>query len=129
MRNRCTNFNYSGYKDYGGRGITVCERWMKFENFLEDMGEPPTKGHTLDRKNNDRGYCKSNCRWATKKQQMRNKRNNRLLTYKGKTQCMTDWASQYGMNKNTLRSRIVEMNWSIEKALTSPVRKRKKRSK
>ena len=129
MKNRCINFNYSGYKDYGGRGITVCERWMKFENFLEDMGEPPTKNHTLDRKNNNKGYCKLNCRWATKDQQMRNKRNNIFLTHKGKTQCMTNWANQYGINKNTLQYRIGKLNWPTEKALITSVRKREKRSK
>jgi hypothetical protein len=74
MVQRCTNPNdRRRWENYGGRGITVCERWLKFENFLADMGERP-KGLTLDRKNNDKGYSKANCRWATRSEQMRNRR-------------------------------------------------------
>ncbi len=75
MKERCFNPNNKRYKDYGGRGITVCPRWLKFENFFEDMGDRP-QGKTLDRKNNDKGYCKSNCRYATPTEQNNNKRNN-----------------------------------------------------
>lgn len=73
MIQRCTNPRSTGWKDYGGRGITVCERWRKFENFLADMGERPC-GMTLDRIKNDQCYCKDNCRWATRKQQLENQR-------------------------------------------------------
>jgi hypothetical protein len=73
MRNRCNNPRAPRYKDYGGRGIAVCKRWDKFQNFLADMGERPP-GTTLDRKNNDRGYSKRNCRWATPAEQSSNKR-------------------------------------------------------
>jgi len=81
MIQRCTNPKCRRYKDYGGRGITVCTRWLKFENFYADMGECPP-GMTLERKDNNKGYYKANCRWATNKEQGNNKRNNRLLTYK-----------------------------------------------
>lgn len=74
MKRRCNNPNSSRYKDYGGRGITVCERWMVVENFLTDMGERPTIEHSLDRKNNEGNYEPSNCRWATHEEQNQNQR-------------------------------------------------------
>lgn len=122
MTRRCTNQNFKQYKDYGGRGIKICKRWRKFPNFLKDMGEPPTKQHTLDRINNNGNYCKSNCRWVTRKIQARNKRNNRIETYNGKTQCLTDWAKEFNINKETLRNRVVNLGWSIKKALITPIK-------
>lgn len=77
MLNRCNNQNNAAYKRYGGRGITVCETWLKFENFLQDMGEP-NLNESIDRINNDKGYYKENCRWATAKTQNRNKSNTKL---------------------------------------------------
>ena len=121
MIQRCTNPNDTRYKDYGGRGIKVCKRWMRFENFLVDMGYPPTEKHSLDRINNNLGYSKCNCRWASKIQQMRNKRNNHNETFNGKTQCLTAWAEEVGMNPSTLVHRV-NQGWSIEKALMTPVR-------
>lgn len=73
MKQRCTNPKHRAYKDYGGRGITICDSWMKFDNFLRDMGERP-EGMTLDRIDNSKGYCKENCRWATGYEQGWNKR-------------------------------------------------------
>lgn len=118
MLNRCQNPNFSKFKDYGGRGITVCERWQKFENFLTDMGERP-HGKTLDRKDNDKGYFKENCRWADWFEQANNRRNNVLLTHNGKTQSVIQWAKEMGISQKRIYCRI-SSGWSVEKALTTP---------
>ena len=123
MFTRCNNINIPGYKNYGGRGIKICKQWSKFENFLKDMGEPPTKDHMLERIDNNRGYSKKNCKWGTRKEQNRNKRNIIMITFGGKTQCLKDWASELKINYYTLINRINRYNWSIEKAFSSPPRK------
>lgn len=121
MIQRCTNLKHNCYKDYGGRGIQVCKRWRKFENFLEDMGIPEN-GLTLDRIDNNGNYCKENCSWVTSKQNNRNKRNNHLETYREKTQCLMEWAEEFSINYNTLYKRLC-LGWSIAKALTTPIKK------
>jgi hypothetical protein len=119
MKKRCFSKTSPDYHRYGGRGITVCERWRdSFENFLADMGQPPSPAHTLDRKENNGNYEPSNCRWVVRKIQNRNKRTTRLLTYGGKTQCLVDWANELGINPSSLSSRL-EDGWPIEKALTA----------
>lgn len=115
---RCTNKNYYQYKNYGGRGITVCEEWRDFTVFLRDMGERP-KGKELDRIDNDLGYSVSNCRWATHTQNNRNKRNNRLVTYKGETRCAREWAEKLGIDYHTLQYRLNK--WSVKDAFERPV--------
>lgn len=120
MIQRCLNENHPKYKDWGGRGIKVCPEWLGangFENFFDDMGERP-EGKTLDRIENDKGYCKSNCRYATPKQQSNNRRSNHLLTYGGKTQTITRWAEELCINPSTLKMRIYS-GWSIERALST----------
>lgn len=127
MQQRCANPNCKDYKNYGGRGIKICKRWMcenGFIHFLEDMGEAP-KGLQIDRINNNKNYCKSNCRWATRKQQNRNVRSNRLKTYEGKTQCIAAWAEEYNIPSNTLWMRLYKYNWLAEKAFKTPVKTKK----
>ena len=116
MKGRCLNPKIKDYHNYGGRGIVICKRWMKFENFLEDMGEVP-KGLTLERMNNEGNYEPSNCKWATRKEQTRNTRQNRFIKFDGKSHILTDWAKIIGIERSTLAARI-KKGWSIEESLT-----------
>lgn len=104
MKSRCENVNETGYQNYGGRGIRVCERWHTFENFLEDMGERP-KGMFIDRKDNDGDYCKENCKWATRTEQNNNRRNNIIITYNNKKLTLGQWATELGIQYCTLKTR------------------------
>lgn len=107
MNQRCHNEKSSGWKDYGGRGIFVCERWREsFENFYEDMGACPSKSHSIDREDNSEGYFPGNCKWSTKTQQARNMRSNHNITHNGLTLTVTEWAEKTGVNKQTIYSRI-----------------------
>ena len=117
MMMRCYHPSSHKYPRYGGRGISVCDRWHDFDRFLEDMGPRPA-GCTLDRVNNDGDYCPENCRWADAIIQNRNRSDNRLISFRGRTQCLTAWAEEIGLNRTTLRKRI-DMGWPIEKALTT----------
>ena len=121
MRQRCNNSNHPDFKNYGGRGITVCKSWGQFKNFLADMGErmPPM---TLDRIDNNGNYEKNNCRWATRKEQGRNTRNNHIIKFNGREQPLVVWAEEYGIKEKTLRSRF-KRKWSVKKSLTTPVHK------
>lgn len=110
------------FKDYGSRGISVCERWREsFARFCEDMGPRP-KGTSIDRIDNNGNYEPANCRWATAKEQQRNRRSNVHITFNGRTQVMSAWAEEMGMNQLVLQGRI-RKGWSIERALTAPLRK------
>jgi hypothetical protein len=114
---RCYNPKHNAYNRYGGRGIKVCDRWLEsYENFLLDMGERPI-GMYLDRIDNNGDYTPENCRWATPKEQARNKRNNHLLTYNGETRCLAEWAEITGIHPQTLINRI-RNGWDVPKALT-----------
>ena len=104
MRDRCNNPNNKTYSYYGGRGIKVCKRWNNYGVFLSDMGPQP-KGFSLDRINPDLGYKPSNCRWASKTRQSRNRRDSIMLTYKGVTKQLNDWAEHLGMPYTTLKYR------------------------
>lgn len=119
MMMRCTNPNNSAYHRYGGRGITVCESWKTFSNFYADMGDPP-EGMSLDRINNDGNYEPSNCRWATDKQQSRNRRTSHFYTVGDKTATIAEWAEFKGMPPRQLRLRIITKNLTMEQALAMP---------
>lgn len=120
MLQRCNNQSNKRFKSYGGRGITVCDEWIKFENFYKDMGDRPSDSHSIDRKDNNKGYNKDNCRWATPLEQSRNRRSNVNLTFNGKTQCLAGWEDDLGIKQDTLYKRILH-GWSVEKALTTAV--------
>jgi len=122
MIQRCNNPNYTHYDRYGGRGITVCDRWLDFTNFLADMGERPN-GLTLDRVDNDDGYSPKNCRRATRKEQSNN-RSECFYTLKGATKSWADWFKHYNIKRSTFDQRVYVYKWSIIKALTTPVGKR-----
>jgi hypothetical protein len=117
MRNRCERPNNTAYKNYGGRGITVCERWRSFESFFADMGQPPPK-HTLERRENDKGYYPDNCYWATRDTQGANKRNNRSLTAGGLTLHLAEWERRVG-GSGTVSARL-KRGWDIERACLTP---------
>lgn len=124
MLARCRNESHRAYSRYGGRGIKVCERWLKFETFLADMGEMPPN-RELDRyPDNDGDYEPSNCRWATRKEQCRNYGRNVNITVDGKTMCMAEWAETLGVSPVSIWKRINYQNMSPEEAVTKPFRKR-----
>lgn len=122
MMRRCYVKADEAYRNYGGRGIRVCKRWHDPAKFIQDIGEKPTKAHSLDRKDNNKGYSPSNWRWATRSQQTQNTRVSRFVTYKGKRLLLKEWAQLYGINEGTLRTRIDELQWPLEKAFTFYVR-------
>jgi len=108
----------SVHKNYGGRGIKVCNRWKNFQKFLEDMGECP-KGKTIDRIDNKGNYELENCKWSTPKEQANNRRSNTILEYKGKKRTISQWSDITGIKKSTISQRIITYKWSIEKTLTT----------
>lgn len=107
MIRRCLNSKDKAYKNYGGRGITVCKYWIEsFDIFFNDMGKRPSKKHTLDRINNDKGYSKQNCRWATWVEQQSNRRDNIKLSINGQTKTASQWANELGFKRVTIYWRI-----------------------
>lgn len=128
MRYRCTNSNAQEYKNYGGRGITFCKRWDSFEAFLEDMGEP--EGNlTLERIDNSKGYEPGNCKWATYKEQLNNRRGNNRITAFGKTQTLTQWAEEYKLPVTTLKNRLFRAKLPPEVALTDSIYAQQRRKR
>lgn len=117
MIRRCTDNRDPSYKSYGARGIKVCPSWRSVTTFVEDMGQRPSPRHTLDRIDNSLGYCKSNCRWATRLVQGNNKRNNHCLTHNGVTRTLAGWERETGIKQSTIRQRL-KYGWSVSDALT-----------
>jgi len=125
MRSRCENENVSAYPRYGGRGITICERWKKFENFLADMGSPP-RGYTLERVDNNKGYSPENCIWADLSTQSRNRRDRRPLTALGKTMLLCEWSEETGISVAALWARLEKYGWTPDDAVSIPLITRRK---
>lgn len=123
MKARCTRPHHPMWAGYGGRGITVCNRWMSFSNFIADMGLRPSSRHSIDRIDNNLGYCPENCRWATFGTQSRNKRSNVVVEFDGRSQCLMDWAIEFSIDFGVLRWRILK-GWDIASALHTPVKHR-----
>ncbi len=120
-KRRCLNPNSGHFHYYGGRGIKFL--FDNFEEFLAHIGPKPGKEYSLDRIDNSGNYEYGNVRWATQKNQCRNKRNNRYLTYQNETLCVTDWAERLGLNRTTIRKRL-RFGWSVERTLSTPVKAR-----
>lgn len=122
MKQRCLNKNSGEYVNYGGRGISVCDRWLVFDNFLADMGERP-EGHHIDRINNDGNYEPANCRWVTPKQNQRHTRKSRMVEAFGEVRCLAEWAELKGIRALTIHKRL-RRGMDAEQALATPVEKR-----
>lgn len=119
MVRRCTNPECDAYKDYGARGISVCDRWMTFENFFADVGQRPGKGYSIDRIENSGNYEPGNCRWTTHVVQCRNTRNTVYWTYQDETLPVLDWAEKLGIPGDLLRGRVLR-GWPDEWCLNGP---------
>lgn len=127
MKARCLNPKIAAFADYGGRGITVCDRWLGddgFVNFLEDMGGKPSPKHSIDRIDNDKGYGPDNCRWVTRTEQANNKRNNIWLEHDGLRLTLPEWARRLGVSDSVIRSRIGRLGWPVSRAVTEPTRQK-----
>lgn len=124
MIQRCTNPNSAKWKDYGARGISVHPRWRQsFRSFFDDVGSRPSPQHSLDRIDNDGNYEPRNVRWATRKEQARNKRSSRVLTVGGESATLAEWVERTGIGKSTIRERL-NRGWSEERAVLTPVKRR-----
>lgn len=120
IRERCAKPGTRNFADYGGRGITVCERWLVFENFLADMGERPSDLHSIERKDNSAGYSPNNCVWATRTEQARNRRSNHVLLMGGESMSAAAWAERTGLDSLTILARV-RRGWTHDAAISTPL--------
>lgn len=121
MKDRCLNPNNHAYMRYAGRGITICQRWMEFDNFRMDMGDRPSGEHSLDRYPDKNGnYEPDNCRWATRSEQNRNRCNNTIITFENETLLVVEWEARLGFTVGTLAARL-RRGWPVGLALTAPL--------
>lgn len=127
MVQRCTNPKNKSWNDYGGRGIALCDNWRIFANFLADMGACPP-GMSIERHDNNAGYHKDNCHWATRKEQNNNKRSNVIVEYAGKRMNVSQLAEQCGIAHTTLRARL-RLGWTVDRAATEPVHRQARKPK
>lgn len=118
MKQRCLNAKCRAFKDWGGRGISICDRWMNYENFLEDVGRRPSSKHSLGRKDNNGNYTPNNVRWEVQLEQHNNKRSNLPISFGGQTKTLAQWARTIGISGTNLARRL--QKWPIAKALTLP---------
>lgn len=129
MRNRCTSPLSPAWKNYGGRGIKVCDRWLRsFEDFLADMGRRPGRGYEIDRIDNDGDYEPGNCRWASQKENSRNRRSARIVEFRGRRMCLSEACELVGMPYSTVLSRL-SGGWTVAVALATPVREKAEKGK
>ena len=127
MVNRCTNQNAMDYERYGGRGITVCEEWRgSFQAFFAHIGPRPSLAYSVERIDNDKGYEPGNVCWATRGEQARNRRSNVKVEFRGQVMVLKDWAAKVGMDYRNVWQRIFVLGWSVERALTTPVKKQRR---
>jgi len=125
MKQRCLNPNDVSFHIYGGRGVKVCERWIhSFANFMTDMGERPAET-SIDRIDNNGDYEPANCRWSTQLEQQRNRRSNVVLEFQGESMCISAWAEKIGIKRKTLEKRLNCHGFTVEEALTLPLRARR----
>lgn len=118
IKDRCLNPKNARFKDYGGRGITICDAWLAFEGFHADMGDGPP-GLQIDRIDNDGPYSPENCRWASPKEQSNNTRRNRVLTFRGETRTVSEWEQHLGLPRRMIFNRL-KSGWTHERALSTP---------
>lgn len=123
MIQRCHNSHNPGYKWYGARGIAVTDAWRaSFNQFLRDMGPRPAPQYSIERVDNEKGYQPDNCIWADPRTQANNQRKNRLITWNGKTQTLAEWSRQTGLSISAIHKRLTYFGWSVDEALTIPIR-------
>jgi hypothetical protein len=125
MKRRCSDPSDISYRNYGGRGISVCERWKEFKRFYSDMGPRPGPNYSIDRKDTSGNYEPGNCKWSTRKEQARNTRKNVWFELGGERLCIGDWEERIGGSQGVVRRRL-KLGWPLEKALTIPVRRKLK---
>ena len=124
MWERCTNPNHERYKYYGARGITICEAWKSFPQFLKDLGQKPTPKHTVDRIDNDKNYEPANCKWSTRKEQSRNRQTTVYVEHEGKRVLLIDLVAEHGVTRSVVYGRL-KNGWPLDRALLEPVKKHK----
>ena len=122
---RCLNPLSRAFHNYGGRGIKICKRWMIFKNFLLDVGYRPDHKYSIERIDNDKGYYLGNVKWATIKEQNKNRRTNRWITFNGRTQIIEEWEREMGFKRHIILERL-ERGWEVNRAITTPVISRRK---
>ena len=123
MKQRCYNENEIGFKNYGGRGITMCDEWRNdFQKFYDwAIANGYEKGLSIDRIDNNRNYSPENCRWATRTEQNRNQRTNKQIEFNGEVKNLSEWCEHFSLNYQTVHARITDYGWTVQKALKTPI--------